>query len=217
MGYVNPKVQTQYCSGLDISTLCLFDSIFTPGSGRSKLEFKSTSTNQHGYRSHTRLLANGLGNGACTGWGGWFSKFLAEISSHGFVVIANGNPDSDSIIQMTKGTDIPDAIDWVYKNAGTGEYAHIDKTRLAVAGQSCGGIQAYSASLDPRVTLLGIFNSGLIVENNTYLFDKLHTPVGYFLGGPTDIVCITPHQALNWGIFPLSQVLDSSHLVRIIV
>lgn len=63
----------------------------------------------------------------------------------------------------------------------------MDKTRIAVAGQSCGGIQAYTASLDPRVKATAIFNSGLINTANKKHFPKLHAPVGYFLGGPTDI------------------------------
>jgi hypothetical protein len=41
----------------------------------------------------------------------------------------------------TKATDLPDAIDWIYKNAGKGEYAKVDKNQLAAAGQSCDGIQ----------------------------------------------------------------------------
>jgi hypothetical protein len=45
----------------------------------------------------------------------------------------------------------------------------------------------YSASLDKRVTLTGIFNSGLINEENTKRFAQLHAPVGFFLGGPSDI------------------------------
>jgi hypothetical protein len=133
-----------------------------------------------------KLLVILWGNGACAGWGAWFSKFLNEIASHGYFIIANGGPNA-SVFTGTNRTDIPDAIEWVYKNAGTGAYANVDKTRLAVAGQSCGGVQAMSASLDPRVTLLGVFNSGLINTENTKLFDKFHTPIGYFLGGPTDI------------------------------
>jgi hypothetical protein len=126
------------------------------------------------------------GNGACSGNGAWFSKFLNEIASHGFFIIANGAP-SGGLASQSKANDLPDAIDWVSKNGGTGKYAHVDKTKIAAAGQSCGGIQAYSASLDPRVSLTGIFNSGLISAGNTPKFEELHGPVGYFLGGPSDI------------------------------
>ena len=128
-----------------------------------------------------------IGNGACSGSGTWFAKFLNEIASHGFFIIANGSPTASALGSSSKSTDLPDAIEWVWNNAGKGEYAHVDKTRIAAAGQSCGGVQAYSASLDPRVTLTGIFNSGLINAGNTKLFEKLHAPVGFFLGGPSDI------------------------------
>jgi hypothetical protein len=30
----------------------------------------------------------------------------------------------------------------VSKNGGTGKWAHVDKTKIAAAGQSCGGVQA---------------------------------------------------------------------------
>jgi hypothetical protein len=34
-----------------------------------------------------------------------------------------------------------EALAWVEKNAGTGKYANVDKTRLGAAGQSCGGLE----------------------------------------------------------------------------
>jgi dienelactone hydrolase len=140
------------------------------------------------FSGHTKRYNRG--NGACAGWGGWFSNFLTEISSHGFYIVANGGPSATSILSFTKGTDLPDAVDWVHKVAGTGEFTNMDKDRIAVAGQSCGGIQAYTASLDPRIKVTGIFNSGLINEANKKYFPKLHAPVGYFLGGPTDIAYV---------------------------
>jgi hypothetical protein len=136
--------------------------------------------------ANVRLPVIVWGNGACSGNGAWFSKFLNEIASHGFFIIANGDPNG-SLPAGSTAKDLPDAIDWVYKNAGQGKYASVDKTKLAAAGQSCGGIQAFSASLDKRVTLTGIFNSGLLNEANTKYFADLHAPVGFFLGGSTDI------------------------------
>jgi hypothetical protein len=114
------------------------------------------------------------------------SPSIHEIASHGYFIIANGKPGT-ALWSTTSAKDLPDAIDRVYANAGKGPYATVDKTRLAAAGQACGGIQAYSASLDSRATPTGIFNSGLISQGNTVLFEKLHAPVGWFLGGPTDI------------------------------
>lgn len=77
------------------------------------------------------------------------------------------------------------SLDWVTKNAGQGKYAHVNGAKVAAAGQSCGGLQAYKVSLDKRITLTGIFDSGNLQGN----FDvkKLHAPVGYFLGGTSDV------------------------------
>jgi hypothetical protein len=165
----------------------------TGGSGQYKANYSTIL----GFDNHTLYAPTVLppdvklpvivwGNGACSGDGLGFSKFLTEIASHGYFIIANGKPGA-AMGSTTSAKDLPDAIDWVYANAGKGPYATVDKTRLAAAGQSCGGIQAYSASLDSRVTLTGIFNSGLISQGNTVLFEKLHAPIGWFLGGPTDI------------------------------
>jgi hypothetical protein len=124
------------------------------------------------------------GNGGCAASGTSFYKFLNEVASHGYYIVANGaiNGKGDS-----KATDMPEAISWIFKTAGTAPIANVDPTKLAAAGQSCGGIQAYSASLDPRVKATGIFNSGLLNVNNTPLFNNLTSPIGWFLGGPTDI------------------------------
>jgi len=35
-----------------------------------------------------------------------------------------------------------EALAWLEKNAGSGKFGKIDKTRVAVAGMSCGGLEA---------------------------------------------------------------------------
>jgi hypothetical protein len=141
------------------------------------------------------------GNGGCSNSGTGFYKFLNEIASHGYYVVANG-PPSGAKGGNSKAKDLPNAIEWVSQNAGKGQFTNMDGSKIAAAGQSCGGIQAYSASLDPRVKATGIFNSGLIVDKNAVLFNNLTAPIGYFLGGPTDIAyenvsIISPHLALD--------------------
>jgi len=57
----------------------------------------------------------------------------------------------------------------------------------AAAGQSCGGGETYGVSHDPRVKVLGIFNSGgmgAVGNNAPNTFTK---PIFYFLGGPSDL------------------------------
>jgi hypothetical protein len=97
-------------------------------------------------------------------------------------VIANGEPKGKGKSANTK---LGVALDWVTKNAGGGTYAHVDKTRIAAAGQSCGGLQAYTVSVDKRITLTGIFDSGNLMGN--FKVSSLHAPVGYFLGGTSDM------------------------------
>lgn len=63
----------------------------------------------------------------------------------------------------------------------------MDASRIAVAGQSCGGTQAYAiVNKDPRITAIGIFNSGMINATDTTP-DLVKVPIFFFLGGPTDI------------------------------
>jgi dienelactone hydrolase len=73
--------------------------------------------------------------------------------------------------------------------AGKGaKYGNIDTTKIAAAGQSCGGLEAYSASYhDDRIKLTVLFNSGVLDNAKTHLLSELKVPVAYFLGGPKDI------------------------------
>jgi hypothetical protein len=52
------------------------------------------------------------------------------------------------------------AIDWAEKRKGTKEWGHLDLSKIAAGGQSCGGLEAAVMALDGRVTTIGIFNSG---------------------------------------------------------
>ncbi|GIZ48520.1 hypothetical protein CKM354_001157400 [Cercospora kikuchii] len=130
-----------------------------------------------------------------------FRGFLGEVSSHGALAIATGsiyvdpedyeappadpnNPASDQ-----NPAALTEAIDWVHANAGKGDWKHVDASRIGVWGQSCGGLEAYSAGVDdPRVSHLGIFNSGqLNATASTTMAGRLKKPVFYVLGGPDDV------------------------------
>jgi dienelactone hydrolase len=121
-----------------------------------------------------------------------FLDFLTEVASYGILVIANGdphgtgNPNGVADTQHPDGSPHQQAIDWITSAAGKGEYSNVDASRIAVAGQSCGGLQAYMLALDPRVTAIGIFNSGFINATDP-LPTKITKPIFYFLGGSTDI------------------------------
>ena len=125
------------------------------------------------------------GNGGCAAQGRFFERFLAQIASFGYFVIANGAPNGTG---QTTAQWMTDAIDWAVANAGKGAYAAVDASRVAAAGQSCGGIEAYAQASDPRVATIGIFNSGLLTNYTSIADDK--KPTFYFLGGSTDIAYV---------------------------
>jgi len=78
-----------------------------------------------------------------------------------------------------------EAFKWIEQNAGKGKYANVDKSRVAVAGQSCGGVESYNVAKNPLVKVIGIFNSGMFATSP--LVTNLRKPVFYFLGGSSDI------------------------------
>ena len=173
-----------------------------------------------------RLPVVAWGNGACSNAGLLFQTFLKQVASHGFVVIASGpkdapmpsfssgggadllSPDPNSGIKsaMTKDADMAKAIDWaIAENARAGSpyQGHIDPAKVAVMGQSCGGLQATANAGDPRVKTVVIWNSGTVPAGaaanpgapapnsmsgaNKDMIAKFHAPVAYFPGGPSDV------------------------------
>jgi hypothetical protein len=168
-----------------------------------------------------RLPIIAWGNGACSNAGLLFSRFLGQIASHGFLVIASGpkdaplpafasqlpdqaslTPDPSAGIEAGRTTDedLIRAIDWaIAENArGGSPYAgRIDPEKVAVMGQSCGGLQATAVAGDPRIKTVVIWNSGVFPDGanrgsglsgaTKASLAAFHTPVAYFLGGPSDI------------------------------
>ena len=128
--------------------------------------------------------------------------FLAQIASQGIIVIANGSPGNvtasfasyANAARSTSKFQIA-AIDWAIANAGKGDWAHMDATRVAAAGQSCGGLETYGLITDDRVGTLGIFNSGNL-GGGVSPAPTINKPIFYFLGGPTD-VAYTPVSAYS--------------------
>ncbi len=102
-------------------------------------------------------------------------------------------PDETQVSQLL------DAIQWAGRATTTQDsvfYGRIDTTHIAAMGHSCGGLQALAAGADPRISAVVAFNSGVYIRQGNGLsgvhitkddLKKLHTPVAYFLGGPTDI------------------------------
>lgn len=155
------------------------------------------------------------GNGGCANLGNSAAPLLSEIAAHGYVVIAIGPigelpppstrppptaPPEEQLRAVvanrgaapTRYEQLIEAIDWAEAAATSGPLAsRIDARRVAVAGHSCGGLQAIAASSDPRVDSTLALNSGVFeqprVKVDKASLDRLHAPIAYFIGGANDM------------------------------
>ena len=180
---------------------------------------KAVMTEVEGLEAHTVFVPQDLskfsaanplpvlvwGNGACANSPFEHAKFLSEIASYGYIVLATGYiPMTDEWYQgpMSKTEQQIESIDWVYaQNADPQSpyYQKIDLKRLCLAGMSCGGLQTLYNCADKRVSTLMICNSGLFNQQNAgqavggmpmppkEKLKEIHTPVLYLLGGESDI------------------------------
>ena len=157
------------------------------------------------------------GNGGCADDGSSQRFHLAEIASYGYLVFAPGGwrsgpnaadgpapvrePLADgSVSSPTTSSQLTQALDWALAEnvrVGGKYYGLVDENALATAGFSCGGAQAMRIAGDPRLDTVVMQNSGLFIEEPPVRMAemdlpksallKLHTPVLYLEGGPTDI------------------------------
>jgi hypothetical protein len=164
------------------------------------------------------------GNGGCANNGFAHRNFLMEIASYGFLAIAIGPPTAPPTAgkgpagkgpaadkgkgkqaapagPATKSSQLIDAINWAIAENGRGGsqyYGKLDPSKIAVMGMSCGGIQSYAVSEDPRIKLIGIWNSGILnmplaagtpamEDVRKEQLDKLHSPIFYVTGDSSDI------------------------------
>lgn len=160
----------------------------------------------------TRLGVVVWGNGGCRDDGASARAHLTELASHGYLVIAPGKlyppgesaprpqrgPDGRYPPQATTADQVKAGIDWALaenRRRASRYFGRIAPAAIAVAGHSCGGLQALQVAPDPRVRTVLIHNSGIFPPGASSItgldLDKaslarVHTPIVYFLGGPTD-------------------------------
>lgn len=152
------------------------------------------------------------GNGSCVNSSFGYREFLAEIASHGFIVLAIG-PYRDSPAPRqprpadpaqwppfeTSYTQMLDALDWITaENRRTGSpfNGKVAVDKVAAMGHSCGGLQTVKVATDPRITTAVVLNSGMMPDGDQYMnrhdltrsvLDQMHAPIAYFIGGESDI------------------------------
>ena len=181
--------------------------------------YKAIMTEVPGLQAHTVFVPQDLskfnkknplpvlvwGNGACTNSPWEHFKFLNEIASYGFIVVATGYiPMEEEAYRgpMSTTQQQIESIDWVFaqnSDKNSPYYNKIDTKHICLSGMSCGGLQTLFNCADPRVTALMICNSGLFNRQNANQavggmpmppkekLKEIHTPIMYLLGGKTDI------------------------------
>lgn len=136
-------------------------------------------------------------NGACSNSSLYHERFLSDIASYGYIVIAIGK------LQMTADEKVegsaPDdellkALDWIFKQAttkGNEYYNKVDLDKVAAAGQSCGGAQTFRIADDKRIKTYLIVNAGMgdmtMAGASTKSLEKLHGNTLYIIGGESDM------------------------------
>ena len=175
------------------------------------------------------------GNGSCVDSNFAYREFLAEVASHGFIVLAIG-PYRDSPAPRLERSEDPaewppfetrysqmfDALEWITaENDRSGSPFHrtVAVDKVAVMGHSCGGLQAVKASEDPRVTTVLVLNSGMMADGDQYMerheltrsiLERMHAPIAYFIGGESEI----SRNETRWSFTPSEPWREGSyHLV----
>jgi dienelactone hydrolase len=120
-------------------------------------------------------------NGGCRNTSVEFTRFLGELASHGYLVIAVGRSNIPFLVihgSIAAVADQKDAngnaliigdpaymikgLDWAIAENSRRDsplYGKVDISKIATMGQSCGGPQAFKAAHDPRVTTVVALNS----------------------------------------------------------
>ena len=110
-----------------------------------------------------------------------FTRFLGELASHGYLVIAIGRTDipflviRGSIAAVANEKDangnplivgdpttLIKGMDWAIAENSRRDsvlFGRVDTSKVAAIGQSCGGPQAFRAAKDPRITTVIALNS----------------------------------------------------------
>jgi hypothetical protein len=163
------------------------------------------------------------GNGACVNIGNFYAPFLTEISSYGYLVVALGpirklkafpaippaphganppSPPANLPPPATHPAQLIAAMNWAIaenQRAGSKYYQHLDSSKIAVMGHSCGGVQALEVAADPRITTAVIWSSGLFPKPTKMAGGKtmsksdlrlLHSPIAYISGDSEDIAFV---------------------------
>ena len=137
------------------------------------------------------------GNGGGANSSRFYRRFLTEIASHGFLVVAIGPVQgAGGKGGRTKSSQLLDGLNWaIAQNQENAVYrGKLDTKKVAAMGHSLGGLQALEISTDPRITTTVLWNSGVLGGGKSFGLkvsraglNQLKVSLAYFVGGPRDI------------------------------
>jgi len=151
-----------------------------------------------GFRGNDRLPIVAFSGPGCDFNGTAFRPFFTEVASHGFLVVANGPPEprggSGPGFPRTAASAHLASVNWAVAENGRKDskyFQRIDTSKIALMGQSCGGLQTLDISQDARFTTLVLWNSGVLNDPGTArsvpttskeVLKTLRVPIAYFVG-----------------------------------
>jgi dienelactone hydrolase len=114
-----------------------------------------------------------------------------------------GNPRAPG---TTTAAQLTEAIDWAAREnerSGSRFFHRLDPGKIAVMGQSCGGVQALAVAGDPRIATMMIWSSGVgMIPNNPpdpqTVLASVHAPIA-FIYGDEDHDIAHPASLMNVG------------------
>jgi dienelactone hydrolase len=130
------------------------------------------------------------GNGGCRDNGLGNARFLRQVASHGYLIVAAGHARREEPMRQasppsaapvaaagtpgaegpargadeTQAAQLAEGLDWAIAQndrRASPYYRRLDTRAVAVMGHSCGGLQAIAVAADPRIRTAMIFNSGI--------------------------------------------------------
>ncbi len=213
-GWMNIQAQTKHSAMMDGGGSGPYKAVMTDDEGLPGFTIYRPNDLQSASKIEGNLPVVLFGNGGCYRSSQPYAKFLTEIASHGYVLMAVGewriehDPDEAKVWELDdekstlKTGDakslVNTALNWLEKEnlrAGSEFYQTVNTQNVAAMGYSCGGIQALIMGTlgDERIKTVVGMNTGAFINggplNGMITKDdlqKLTTPIIYMLGGEED-------------------------------